>query len=251
MIRHGMAALALLGLLVACGGAGESGSATRAEEPTVDSLAARYVEARGGADRLAGIEPLVMRGRAPRGPGQEALVSREVRPPGRIRTEFSFQGVTSVFACNGTDCWFVDPMAGVFDAEPMPDTEAAWAMEEADVLGAVDWREKGHQIELLGKETLDGRETYEFRVVLASGPSRTAYLDADTYQVVRRVTPRVRGGVSIEVQTDYGDFREVDGLVFPHSIRTGAAGSDEVIEVIVESIEVNAPVDDARFERPE
>ena len=242
--------VAVAALLAACGG-GERGPAVDDPGvPTAELLVDRHVEARGGAERLQAIETLSMSGRATTGPGREALVSRQVKPPRRIRTEFTFQGVTSVYACDGETCWYVDPMVGVFDAEPMPPSEAAWARQEADALSAIDWQAHGHEIELRGTETIEGRETYELRVTLSSGPSRTVYVDAETALVVRRVTPRIRGDRTLEVQTDFGDLREVDGVVFPHSIRSRARGSDEVLHIVVESIEINAPIDDSRFEMP-
>jgi hypothetical protein len=242
--------VALSGLVLACA-AGDGGPAPEVvETPTVESLVARHIEARGGKENLQAIETLRMSGRATHGPGREALVSREVRPPGKIRTEFELQGVTSVYACDGSTCWYVDPLSGVFDAEPMSADETAWAMQEADVFGAIDWQEKGHQLALLGTETIDGREAWEVEVTLSSGPSRLVYVDKESALVVRRVTPRTLGGRAVEVQTDFGDFREVAGVMFPHSIRTGAAGEDGALEVTVETVEVNVPLDDSRFAMP-
>lgn len=240
----------LSGVVLACG-AGDSGPGVgTVEEPSVETLVARHVEARGGKESLQAIETLRMSGRAINGPGRQALVTREVRPPGQIRTEFELQGVTAVFACDGSICWYVDPLSGVFDAERMSPAETAWAMQEADVFGAIDWQEKGHQLALLGTETIDGREAYKVEVTLSAGPSRTVYVDKESALVVRRVTPRTIGERTVDVQTDFGDFREVDGVVFPHSIRSGAAGEDEVLEVIVENVEVNVPIDGSRFRMP-
>lgn len=222
-----------------------------AQEPTVEDLVARHLEAMGGAERLEAIETLSMSGRAKTRPGQEALVTREVRPPGRIRTEFTFQGVTAVFACDGSTCWYVDPMAGVFDAEPMLPSEATLAIDQADILGIIDWKAKGHRAELLGKETIDGRQTYKLKVTSARDAEYTNYLDAESALLVREVTTRTIRGRTDEVVTDFSDFRTVDGVVFPHSIRSSAKGQDEFLEVVVEKIEINTIVDDSRFEMPE
>ena len=221
------------------------------DSPTVDSLVARHIEARGGAERLETIQTLSMSGRATTGPGREALVSRLVRSPGRIRTEFVAQGVTAVFACDGSKCWYVDPMAGVFDAELMSPMETALAMEEADVLSAIDWKEKGHRLELMGNETIDAREVYKLKVTLAGGAMRTVYVDVESALVVRRETPRTFGDQTVEVQTNYGDFKPVEGIVFPHSIRSGAKGLDKFLDVTVEKIEINVPVDDSSFQMPD
>ena len=89
------AALSVLG--VACGGGSDADRVSESQsQPSVDSLVSRHIEARGGQERLEAIETLSMSGRATTGPGQEASVSREGKPPRRIRTEFTFPGVTSL-----------------------------------------------------------------------------------------------------------------------------------------------------------
>lgn len=237
------------GLLLCLALAGPTFEVLQAQ--TVDSLIARHLEARGGVHRLEAIQTLSMSGRAIAGPGLEALVTREVRPPGRIRTEFAHQGVTAVYACDGSRCWYVAPMSGTFEPELMSPSDTSLAIEQADVLGLSDWKAKGHRIEMMGKETIDGRETYKLKVTLSGGAVYTAYLDVESALLVRKERTRTLGDRTIEVETTFGDFRPVGGVVFPHSIRSSAKGQSESLEVIVEEIEINALIDDARFEMPE
>ena len=72
-----------LGLLLALVLAGALDGCTQPADP-LESLIARHVEARGGIERLEAIQTLRASGKASAGPGQEALVMREVRPPGRV-----------------------------------------------------------------------------------------------------------------------------------------------------------------------
>lgn len=218
---------------------------------TLDSLIARHVAARGGVERLEAVESLRMSGRAIAGPGREALVTREVQIPGRIRTEFSLQGVTAVYACDGSSCWYVAPLSGVFEAEPMSAPDTSLAIEQADILGPLfDWRVKGHTVELVGTETIDGREAFKLEVTLRGGGVRTDYLDAESALLVRRESTRTVGDRTIELETTFGDFRSVDGVVFPHSIRSRDKLGTDVLEIVVEEAELNVPLDDARFEFP-
>jgi outer membrane lipoprotein-sorting protein len=234
--------LALAGALVGC---------TQAEDP-LESLIARHVEARGGIERLEAIQTLRMSGRANAGPSREALVTREVRPPGRIRTEFAFQGVTAVYACDGSRCWSVAPLSGIFEPELMSELDTSAAITQSDLLGPlVNWEAKGHSVELLGKEKIDGRETFKLKVTLSSGAVQTYYLDAESALLVRRESTRTLGGRTIEVETTFSDFRPVGGVVFPHAIRSGAKGRYDFLEVIVEEAEFNPPLDDSRFEMPD
>ena len=202
-------------------------------------------------ERLEGLRTLRASGRAIAGPGREALITREVKPPGRIRTEFSFQGVTAIYACDGSLCWSVAPLAGSYEAEPMPESDASIALAQADLLGPlVDWEEKGHSVVLLGRETIDGHELLKLEITLRGGAVQIDYLDAESALLVRRETTRTLGGESAEVVTTFGDFRPVGGVVFPHSIRNSAKGRDDSLEVIVEEAELNVTLDDARFKMP-
>jgi len=223
-----------------------------AETPDpLDTLIARHLEARGGIERLEAIETVRMTGRAIAGPGRQALVTREVQPPGRIRTEFLSQGVTAVFACDGSRCWFTDPMAGVFGAELMSTADASLSMEQADIAGPLlDWKEKGHSVELLGEVALDGGKAFKLVVTLSGGGVRTDYLDSETALLVRRETTRTFGERVIEVRATFSDFRSVDGVVFPHAVETGAIGEDDYLQIVVETAELNVPLDDERFELP-
>jgi hypothetical protein len=102
---------------------------------TVDEIVARHLAARGGAARIEAVESLRMTGKA-RGPeGREALVVREIKRPARIRTEFTFQGLTGVYACDGEQGWQVSPLDGEMEPRPMPPESARLALEQADIGG--------------------------------------------------------------------------------------------------------------------
>ena len=233
----------LLLLLAAC--------APAERDDPLASLIARNVEARGGREALESVRTLRMSGRAIADPGQEALVTREVMPPGRIRTEFEFQGVTSVYACDGETCWYVAPRQGIFEAELMTAPDTSLAIEQTDVVGPLfDWQAKGHAVELLGTEAIDGREAYKLKVTLRGGGVQTDYLDAETALLVRRETTRHVGDRTIELETTFGDFRPVGGVMFPHSIKNHDGISLDILEVVVEEAELNVPLDEARFQMP-
>ena len=50
--------------------------------------------------------------------------------------------------------------------------------------------------------------------------------------------------------TEVGDYRTVAGLLFPHRIEVGPKGSPERQRLVIRLIEVNPPLDDARFAMP-
>ncbi len=219
---------------------------------TVDEIVAKHLAARGGAARIAAIETLRMTAKARGQGGREAIVVREIRRPGRIRLEFTVQGVTGVYAYDGERGWRVSPFDGRLEPEPMPLDGTRAAIEWGDIDGPlVDWRAKGHLVELAGRESLEGREAWKLKVTLKGGDVRHLYLDDRSFLHVRTDARRTVAGRSIEMETTFGDHRETAGVQFPHAIGVGVRGGPRRLGILVQTIEVNPALDDARFRMPE
>jgi len=219
---------------------------------TVDDIAARHLTARGGAARIEAIQSLRMTGKARASGGREAIVVREIKRPGRIRTEFTVQGLTGVYACDGERGWQVSPFDSEMEPRPMPPEAARLALEQADIGGPLlGWKEKGHAVELVGRASEGGRDTWKLKVTPKGGTARHLYLDAQTYLLVRTESPRQLAGRTVEAETTFADYRELGGLLLAHSIEIGVKGRPRRISVVVEKVEIDPVLDDARFRMPE
>jgi outer membrane lipoprotein-sorting protein len=226
-------------------------SARAASPPTVDKIVAKYVAARGGLSKIRSVQSLRQKGHVTAGPNREGIVTRELKRPARTRFEFKVQGVTSVFVSDGKKGWKVDPFSGNADLQPLSDQVVAEAAEQGDFEGPlVDWKAKGHRVELAGQEDLAGRRAYKLKVTLQSGGVRYDYIDATSMNLVRSDTTRQIRGRSVQIQTTFGDFKKTDGLLFPRSVEIAAAGRPETMRIDVESVEVNPALSDARFAMP-
>jgi hypothetical protein len=242
MLQKGLAWAGVVTLLASHAGAAE----------TVDEVVARHIAARGGAKKILAIQSLRMTGRAASGPGKVALVSRQVKRPGRLRNEVAFQGITGVYVWDGTRGFEVAPFNGNMDLGALSPENAQLAEQQADFDGPlVDWKTKGHSVELAGREKVGDRELLKLVVTLKSGAVLKLYLDPKTYLLARTESTRSYRGHDVEVETLLGDYRKVGGVYFPHSIESGAKGRPNRLRVVVDKIEVNPDLDDARFRIPE
>ena len=218
---------------------------------TVDELIAKNVEARGGLDKLKSVQTMRITGKMTMGPGMEAPVTLELKRPNSVRMEFTFQGMTGVQAWDGKSGWAISPFGGKTDPEPLSPEDAKEAEEQADMDGPlVDYKSKGHAVELVGKEKLEGSDAYKLKVTLKNGTVNYSYLDADSYLPIMEESKRTVRGSEVEVESTIGDYKEVGGLLIPHSIQNGAKGKPEKQNIIVEKIELNPPLDDSRFAMP-
>lgn len=218
---------------------------------TVDAIVADYVKARGGLQKIRSVHTLRESGHAFGGPGREAVVRRELKRPNRTRFEFTLQGVTSVFVSDGTHAYKMSPFDGDGSPQPLPEEVVAEAAEQADIEGPlVDWKTKGHKVELDGRETIDGREAYKLKLTLKSGGERTEYIDVATHDRLRTESTRTMQGHPVHLTMTFGDYHMVSGMRFPGTVEIAAEGRPQTMRLVVDKVEVNPPLDDARFRPP-
>lgn len=243
-------ALALLGVLfTACS---PSSSSSPPSSSPVDEIVAAHLAARGGKDRIQALRSIRETGTVTASDGRVARVVREIQSPGLFRLEFTYQGTTSVFAHDGKAGWQIAPLQGQFEPQAMPpEADAAGGVDQRDIEGPlVDWREKGHVVELVGRESLAGAEVDKLKTVLRGGLVRYDYVDVASHMVVRSDVPRLVRGHRVEMQTTFSDFRKVSGIVFPHLLEIHVKDRPQILKIVVERIELDPQLDPASFQMP-
>lgn len=200
---------------------------------TAEELVARNLAARGGLDKLRAITSLRLTGTVKSG-GQDLAYVSVAERPGRLRTEVTIQGLTAISAWDGTAGWRISPFGGRKDPERLPADVARSLEWGADFEGPLaGYQEKGHQLEYLGTEDVDGTDAHKLRLTRKSGDVELIYLDPDYFLEIRVKRTRKIRGVESESTTDYGNYEKVAGVYFPFSI--DSPGSS----VVIEKAEVN------------
>lgn len=223
--------------------------AAPAAAQTVDELIAKSYEARGGLDKLKAVQSVRMTARMTMGPMELPIVI-EMKRPARVRVDITVQGTAAVQAYDGTTAWGISPM-GTGQAEALPAEQAKEMADQADIDGALaDYKAKGHQVELVGKEKVEGSDAYRLKVTKKDGDVEHHFLDAESYLPIRVEAKRTIRGTEIEGESTIGDYKEAGGLLWPYSIQNGAKGRPEKQNLTVEKIEINPAIDDARFTMP-
>ena len=218
----------------------------------LDDVLAKNYEARGGLEKITSVESARITGTMSIGGGQmQAPFVWEWKRPDKLRMEFSLQGMTGIQAFDGSTGWSVMPFTGATEPQEMPASEVKELRSQADFEGeVVDWEEKGHQLELVGKETVEGTEAWAIRVTKADGDVVTVYLDAEYYLEIKQRGSRDVRGQEIDFETSVGDYKDVDGLMVPHSMEVQAVGMPMSQTITFEMVELDVPIDDDRFAMP-
>jgi outer membrane lipoprotein-sorting protein len=218
----------------------------------VDEIIAKHIAAMGGLEKLKAVKSVRMSGTMMVGPGIEAPVVVEMKRPNSMRMDITVQGMVGTQAFDGTKGWTLMPFGGSKIPQEMAAEEMRMAEEQADMDGPlIDYKTKGNKVELLGKETVEGSPAYKLQVTMKGGAVRTMYIDAEHFLTIKEEARRTVRGAEVETETIAGDYKEVEGLMFPHSIDGGQKGSPQRQKMTIQKIELNVPIDDARFKMPD
>lgn len=214
------------------------------QDATLEEVLSRHYEAIGGLEAWRGLGSMRASGTVELPQGLRAPFEMVVARPDRARMEFSFQGMTGIQAYDGETAWMYMPFMGQTEPRPMPAHLARDLVEQADLDGPlVGWEEEGHELRLVGRTEVSGAEAYRIDVTLAGGEVRRYFLDAEDYLPIRITGTRTVQGARMEMETSLGDYREVGGLLFPHSIRAGTASGQQTITIREMELDVDPDPD--------
>lgn len=217
---------------------------------TVDEIIAKNIQARGGLEKLRSLQTVRQTGKFTVSSFRAGFLQENKRPD-RVREEVTIQGMSDVTAYDGKTGWHVSPFSGRRDAELLSEDDLKPVVEDSDIEGQlVDYKQKGYQAELVGHDPVEGTDCYKIKLTLKNGDLRYYYLDADSFLELKIETQRVIRGAVQYRDTLYGDYEKVDGIYFPFALDSGSKGDPNRINVTVEKVEVNIPLDDSLFSVP-
>ncbi len=218
---------------------------------TVDEILAKHYDAMGGLEKLKALNTMRITGSMSMGQGMEAPIVVERKRPGKRRVEFTVQGMTGVQAFDGEKAWSLMPFMGKKDPELSSDEDNKNELDDADFDGGlVDWKAKGHTVELVGKESVDGADAYKLKLTKKSGKVEYHYLDAETYLLVKEEGTVKRRGTEMEGESTFSDYKDVQGYMMPFATEQGVKGMPQRQKMTISKIELNVPIDDSRFALP-
>ncbi len=202
-------------------------------------------------DRLAALTALRAEGRM--------FINDEVVPitvlaqrPNRLRVE-SFTGQRRVV--QGYDGknppWVTDTGANAGAPQDMGEAEARDFVANANFDGPlVGYAAKGYTVDYAGEGPVDGRVAFKLLVMNKSSDIFFLWVDAQTYEVVRRTVFREFNEKHVAVDTFFKDFRAVGGVLQPYRIETVANGQTLYV-MLIDRMEANpTPVPAGMFTRP-
>jgi hypothetical protein len=253
--RHGIAWLAIVAAILLFGlqagvqlFAGQSNSASQ----TAEEIVAKVLTARGGLEKTKAVQSERITGTIYFNADLYGPFLAEFKRPGKMHNEVTIQNKTVVRSFNGKDGgWVTNPFVGKDAPEPMSADEIKDAVNEADFDGPlVDAKAKGNVIELSGTEKVEGREAYILQVTHKDGQISSYSFDTKTFLLAKWSGADAVNGEAVTRETYFHDYRDVGGLKFAFELISNTPGSDVSQKIVVDKIELDPQIDDARFGKP-
>jgi len=221
----------------------------------VDQIIDQNLEAKGGKAAWQELKSVRLKGAMRVEGGAAGAVEMpfvvEMAKPDKVRIEFTMQGMTAVQAFDGEVGWAIMPFLGKTEPEQMDETQLKQVKSQGDLGGPlVNYKDKGHTIELLGNEEVDGTAAIKLKLTRANGDVDFIYLDEEYFVEFKSESQRTIQGAETTVQTVYGDYKEVGGLMFAHSMEVSYGAGPGRQVVTISSIETNLDLPDERFAMP-
>ncbi len=211
--------------------------------PSVKQILDRYVQALGGADALSKINTRIAKGSRIGADG--VLVPEEVhqKAPDKLLTITSYPQVVFSNGFNGTVAWGHSSREG---ATALPDQLVVQIKRDAVFNKELKTEQLYASLTVLGKTSVRDADAYVIQAKPAEGPVEKLFFDVKTGLLVRRYTESDTPLGKLPLQTDYEDYRDVDGVKQPFLIHWSFPG--RVWGRKVDEIKQNVPLDDTKFD---
>lgn len=224
--------------------------AKKEEKPniTVDQILEKYVAAIGGKEANQKITSRATKGTfelAAMGISAQAEVLSKAPNSFLLTINIPGFGLTQQ-GFNGTAGWANDPQVGLRD---VTGKELTTMKRQADFYRDIRMKELYPKMVLLGKETVEGKETYVVEATPADGDNpEKFYFDTQTFLIVRNDVITENESGKTPIQSFIEDYREVDGVKVPFVLRQKLPAF--TITIKTTEVKHNVEIDNAKFNKP-
>ncbi len=210
---------------------------------TAEDVINDYIEAIGGRAAWEGVKTM-KQVREMSLMGQTATLTMSQKAPNKFALVVGMQGMTvQEQRFDG-----VKGMSGQMGNNQVitegPQLEAM--KSQADIFPHLNYSST-KTLELKGIEEINGKKAYKIMVTGADGKTSSEFYDIQNSYLIRTVGSQDGpGGQVVTIITDMTDYKEVSGVLLPHSL-TIEGMMPQAVNMNLKTAEVNGVIDDAEF----
>ena len=214
--------------------------------PSADQILSHYVEATGGSAAWQKLSSRISTGTFKASKKNLVGTFEEYeKAPNKEASTLVINGTASRNGFDGVVGWSGDSRYGLRELEGPALDEAR---RQSDFYSVLDLHQLYSRFAVNGRKRIDGRTAYVLEAEPLQGGADKLYFDTETGLLLRIVGPRHMPWGVIVTQTDLLDYRDIDGVKLPFTMRV----SDKDGEFTLQFTEVrhNVAIDDEQFAKP-
>ena len=225
----------LLALAVLC-------SVQNAKAQNIDEIVNKFVTAMGGKEKLSTLKSVRMDGTLNASGTEVSVIITKAQLIGE-RIDITAMGMNGYQIFTPAMGWVYMPFLGQTAPEVMKEEQMKTGAAGLDIQGALfNYKEKGIELQLLGREKVDSFDCYKIKATLKTGLTINYFIDAKTNYIVKTIATQKIGAEQKEEINGYTNYKTTDnGYIFPFTTTI------EQGEINFTKIETNVLVDDKIF----
>jgi len=217
---------------------------------TADEIVQKYAAAMGGLDAFNKVSSAQLTGTLSSQGANFPLLIRIINGKA-MRTDVEVRGKTINNVYNNGKGWTLNPYTGPATPKEVTGAELLMLKVQASLANnLMDYKNRGHKVELLGREDVEGIKTFKIKLTTKDdGKITTYFINVADYLLVKSIAKREIAGAEYDAETFYSDIKDINGIKF--SMRFMQKIEGQVFQdVKYEKIELNVPLDEKIFEMP-
>ena len=219
-------------------------STLQAQEESLDGILEKYYEKIGSVEKWKELKNMKLTGNST-AMGMTSPVIMYMMEPNLTKREMNIMGKEMVIAFDGTDAWMINPFDGSEGAKKQGEEASKQSAKQKFQDELIDYKEKGHQLELTGTEEWNGADAYKVKMTKKNGDVMFYYFDAKEFVPVMLKTLITTGPSKGEiVEILMRDYKEVDELYIAHTMEQKIGGKS-LFSFTAETVEFNVKEIDA------
>ena len=208
-----------------------------------DEVISAYLEAVGGKSTLEGLKSTKQELSAEAMGATLDMVEYKMYP-NKVSLNLSMAGQSVMRQVFNGETGYIEQMGQKMDIEGEMVDEVK---NQAKIVPELDYLSDGYSVEVGGVEEVAGEMCYKVVVKNESGKTSTHFFSKDSGLKLKSIESTEQQGQTFTSIQEYSDYRDVDGIKFPHVVKVSGNATPMPMEFKVNNIEVNPKFDPSVF----
>ena len=177
---------------------------------TADEVINKYIDAIGGKAKWLSLKSLKVEGQI-EVQGVTIPFTMQAIHEKANRMDAEFQGMKIVEIVTPQAGWSMNALQGQSSLQPMSQEDLNAKVDDLDIQDQlIDYAQKGHKVEMLGKDEADGNEYYKLKLTTKSGNEKVYFIDTKTYLVYKAESTVKKSGQEEKQEVKFLDYQTLE-----------------------------------------